>query len=78
MSKAVIKKLPKLRLIISLSTGYDHIDLKAAKQRGITVCNVPTYGERTVAEFTIGLILSLSRKLHKAVRRVKTGDFEYH
>ena len=78
LSKAVIKKLPKLRLIVSLSTGYDHIDLKAAKRRSITVCNVPSYGERTVAEFAVGLALSLSRKLHKAVRRVKAGEFDYH
>ncbi len=78
ITKSVLQKMPKLRLIATLSTGFDHIDLRQTKKKKITVCNVPSYGERTVAEFTIGLILSLSRNLYKAVRRVKTGNFDYH
>ena len=62
VSSAVIDALPNLRLILTMSTGYDHIDLQACRERGITVCNVPHYGENTVAEHTFALILSLSRK----------------
>lgn len=78
ITDALIKQLPKLKLIVTLSTGYDHIDIKAAKKRNIPVCNVPHYGEHTVAEFTIGLILALSRKLFQGVKRVKEGGFDYH
>lgn len=78
VSKQVIAALPKLQRIVTLSTGYDHIDLKAANKRKIPVCNVPSYGENTVAEFAVGLMLSLSRNLFPAVKRVKEGDFDYH
>lgn len=67
----ILDRLPNLKLIVTLSTGYDHIDIAECKKRGITVCNVPAYGENTVAEFTFALILALSRKLYPAVKRVK-------
>lgn len=67
----VIKQLPKLKLIVTRSTGFDHIDLEAAKERHILVSNVPSYGENTVAEHTFALILALSRNVHKShVRRL--------
>lgn len=47
-------------------TSYDHVDLAAAKERGVAVANVPGYGENTVAEHTFALILALSRKVHQA------------
>jgi D-lactate dehydrogenase len=59
----ILKKLPNLKLIATRSTGFDHIDLEACKNRGVTVCNVPSYGENTVAEHTFALILSISRRL---------------
>ncbi len=62
----VIEALPRLRLILTMSTGYDHIDLEACRAREIVVCNVPHYGENTVAEHTFALILSLSRRLRSA------------
>ncbi len=75
LSRAVIEALPNLRLVLTMSTGYDHIDLQACRERGITVCNVPHYGENTVAEHTFALILSLSRKLHAAYFQGLRGDF---
>jgi D-lactate dehydrogenase len=72
---SVLEKMPQLRLIATRSTGFDHIDLKACMQRGIGVCNVPYYGENTVAEHTFGLILALSRNIHKAYLRTIRGDF---
>ncbi|HLD31680.1 MAG TPA: NAD(P)-dependent oxidoreductase [Patescibacteria group bacterium] len=74
----IITALPKLKLIVTLSTGYDHIDLAAAKKRKIPVCNVPTYGENTVAQHALSLILALSRKLFPAVKRVKESVYDYH
>ena len=73
---AVIAALPNLKHIATLSTGYDHIDLHACAARGITVSYVPTYGENTVAEYTFGLMLALSRKICEARDRVKMeGSF---
>ncbi len=75
VNRAAVEGLPKLRLVATRSTGYDHIDLEACDERGILVCNVPFYGENTVAEHTFGLILSLSRKIHKAYVRTAQGNF---
>lgn len=75
IDKAVIQKLPNLKLIATRSTGYDHIDLKECKKKKIVVCNVPFYGENTVAEHTFALILSLSRNIHKAYVKAKRRDF---
>lgn len=67
---AVLEKFPALKLIVTRSTGFDHIDLTACAAKGITVCNVPTYGERTVAEYAFALLLTLSRKVYPAIKRV--------
>jgi D-lactate dehydrogenase len=64
ISRELISKFAKLRFIFTRSTGFDHIDLQACKEKGITVCNVPDYGSQTVAEFTFFLILSLFRKIN--------------
>ena len=75
VNSSIIAKLEKAHLIATRSTGFDHIDLKACKQRGILVCNVPYYGEVTVAEHTFALILSLSRNIHDSYERTRRGDF---
>jgi D-lactate dehydrogenase len=62
-------------MITTRSTGFDHIDLAGAKEKKIIVCNVPFYGENTVAEHTFALILALSRRLPESVDRAKKGDF---
>lgn len=71
----VLRRMPRLRLIATRSTGFDHIDLEACKKRSVVVCNVPSYGENTVAEHTFALILSLSRNIHKAYIRTTRTDF---
>src|SRR3989338_7706036 len=75
VDKEAIAALKNLKLITTLSTGYDHIRLGEAKKRGIVSCNVPYYGENTVAEHTFALILDLSRKIHKAYVKTSRGDF---
>jgi D-lactate dehydrogenase len=62
-------------LISTRSTGFDHIDLKECSERNITVCNVPFYGENTVAEHTFALILALSRNIHKTYVRTIINNF---
>jgi len=71
----IIARLPKLKLITTRSTGFDHIDLKETSKKKIAVCNVPYYGENTVAEHTFALILALSRNVHKSYLRTLRNDF---
>jgi D-lactate dehydrogenase len=66
--------MPNLKLIACRSTGYDNIDLPAAAKRGIAVCNVPSYGEHTVAEYAFGLMLSITRKIPLAIDMQKAGQ----
>lgn len=75
IGEAELARFPKMKLIATRSTGYDHIDLAAAKARGITVANVPFYGENTVAEFAFALLLALSRRIIDADERVRAGTF---
>lgn len=76
IDKAILDKLERVRLIATRSTGVDHIDLAECERRGITVCNVPRYGENTVAEHAFGLILALSRNLKVAVTKVNRLRFD--
>lgn len=71
-----IAALPQLKLVATRTTGYDHIDQSASAARAITVCNVPSYGEVTVAEYTFALLLSLSRLTPIAYNRVRSGEFD--
>ena len=75
VSAKIISQIKKLKLIATRSTGFNHIDLTAAKKRKVAVANVPYYGENTVAEHTFALILALSRNLHKAYVRTSSNDF---
>ncbi len=73
---AEMLKYPKLKLIATRSTGFDHIDMAEAKKRGIAIATVPSYGVNTVAEFAFALLLALSRKVPEAHEQVtKTGSF---
>jgi len=71
----VLAKLPKLKLIATSSTGYDHIDLAACANRKVKVANVPFYGENTVAEHSFALILAITRKIVRSVNQTKSGKF---
>lgn len=75
VDKKVIESLSNLKMIATRSTGFDHIDIKECKNKKITVCNVPYYGENTVAEHTFALILALSRNVHKAYVRTLKQDY---
>jgi D-lactate dehydrogenase len=74
IDREILNKLPKLKLIATASTGFDHIDVAECKKRNITVCNVPFYGINTVAEHTFALILSLSRNIVKAYQKTVQHD----
>ncbi len=77
VDKKLILQLPKLRFAATMSTGFDHIDLTACNKRKISVSNVPTYGENTVAEHAFALLLNISRKIYDSVERTRKGAFFY-
>jgi D-lactate dehydrogenase len=74
ITEKLLDKLPNLKLICTMSTGFDHIDLEACSERKIVVCNAPTYAEVTVAEHTFSMILALSRKLCNANEKMMKGN----
>ena len=73
VTQEVLDAMPDLKFIATRSTGFDHIDLEACRSRGIALSNVPSYGENTVAEHTIALLLMLSRKVHQSVLQIRSG-----
>lgn len=73
----LMQKLPALKMIAARSTGFDNIDLAAAKKRDIVVCNVPGYGANTVAEYAFMLMLAVSRRLLPSVEQVRAGRIDH-
>lgn len=76
VNEKILKKMPKLKLIACRSTGFNNIDLAVAKELDIAVTNVPTYGEHTVAEYTFGLLLSLTRKINMSESQMFIGQVD--
>lgn len=74
----VLTRLPKLRMIATRSTGFDHIDMDYCREHKIVVCNVPTYGANTVAEHVFALLLGISHRLPEAVEQARSGTFSPH
>ena len=81
---ATLEKLPELRYIGVLATGYDIVDVQAARERGIPVTNIPTYGTHSVAQFTFALLLELCHHVSRHADDVRAGgwsrspDWSYH
>lgn len=64
-----------IKVLALRCAGFNNVDLKAAKSRGIKVVRVPAYSPESVAEHAVALILTLNRKTHKAYNRVREGNF---
>ncbi|MEM1243660.1 MAG: 2-hydroxyacid dehydrogenase [Pseudomonadota bacterium] len=65
----------QIKYIVLRSSGYDHIDMLKANDLGIKVSRVPAYSPYAIAEFSLGLLLMLTRKLHHAYAKVKQNNF---
>ena len=78
VDKAVIEQLAKfgVNTILLRCAGFNNVDLAAAKQHNIRVLRVPAYSPEAVAEHCIALMLTLSRKTHKAYNRVREDNFD--
>lgn len=64
-----------VRHIALRSAGFNHVDIEAAEECGMTVVRVPAYSPHAVAEHTVALMLTLNRRIHRAHNRVRDGDF---
>lgn len=72
---ALLDACPNVKLICVQATGYNVVDCDAARQRGITVCNVPDYGTNAVAQFTFSLLLELCNRVGLHHQLVKDGGW---
>jgi glycerate dehydrogenase len=75
ISAETIEQLPALKFIAVTATGYNIVDVAAARRRGIPVSNVPEYGTQTVAQFTWALILELCHHVGRHAESVMAGDW---
>lgn len=73
---ALLRQLPRLRLICTASTGTDQLDLKACRERGITVCNAGRYSRPSVVQITWALILELCCRMEARRERLRQGDWQ--
>ncbi len=73
ISRATMDACPNLRYVGVLATGYDVIDIAAAKEKGIVVTNVPTYGTEAVAQFAFALLLEIANQVGHHAQAVKEG-----
>lgn len=75
LTKEILDELPMLKYIGVLATGYNVVDVEAAKERNITVTNIPSYGTDTVSQAAIALLLELCHRTGDHSNAVKNGDW---
>ena len=78
ISRATMDRCPQLKLIALLATGYNVVDCAAAKEKGIQVCNVPTYGTACVGQYAIALLLEVCHHIGHHDRTVHEGKWASH
>lgn len=76
ITKSMLDSCPTLKFINLLSTGYDFVDVEAAKAKGILVSNVSTYGTDSVAQMTFALLLELCNRTGLHDTAVRAGEWE--
>jgi C-terminal binding protein len=77
LTATTIQRLKRCRIIVRGGVGYDNVDRHLARDRGIPVANVPDYGSEEVADSAIGLILSLTRGIHRANSQLQIGAADW-
>lgn len=73
LSRELIQAMPSVRFIGVLATGYNVVDVQAARERGIVVCNIPTYGTDAVAQYVFALLLELCHHVAHHAQAVQQG-----
>ncbi len=83
LSAEILKQLPDCKFVGVLATGFNIVDIKAARELGITVCNVPAYSTDSVAQLTIALLLEICHRVGAHTEDIhaggwkKSADFSY-
>ena len=75
ISRQILERCPGIRLLSVVATGYNVVDVDAARELGIPVCNVPAYGTDMVAQFAIGLLLELCHHVQRHSDAVHEGQW---
>ena len=75
ISRQILDACPDIRLICVLATGYNIVDVNACKEKGIPVCNVPSYGTAAVAQFTLALMLEICHQIGHHNQAVHNGKW---
>lgn len=75
LTRETLLACPNVRFIGVLATGYNVVDVQAARERNIPVCNVPTYGTSAVAQFTLALLLELCHHVAEHAASVQAGEW---
>lgn len=73
ISREILEQCPNLRFIGMLATGYNVVDVEAAKERGVVVCNIPNYGTDAVGQFAIALLLEICHHVQHHSTAVHEG-----
>lgn len=75
LPRAFFEKMPNLKYIGVLATGYNIVDIEAAREFGVTITNIPTYGTTAVAQLVFALLLEICHHVGEHHRAVKNGDW---
>ena len=75
ITRQILDACPDIRLICVLATGYNIVDVNACKEKGIPVCNVPSYGTAAVAQFTLALMLEICHQIGHHSQAVHNGKY---
>lgn len=76
INEELLKKARNLQIIITATSGFDHIDLEATQKWGVTVMHTPSANIESAAQLTLGLVLSCTNNLVSAHRMMKAGDWD--
>lgn len=76
VSRELLAQLPKLKVVISATSGFDHIDLKACREKSVIVMHTPEANSQSAAEHTLGLMIATQRCYLRASRQMESGHWE--
>nr|WP_314698420.1 D-2-hydroxyacid dehydrogenase [uncultured Prevotella sp.] len=75
ITREILDQLPRLKYIGELATGYNNIDVEAARERGIVVCNIPAYSTDSVAQHVFALLLNVTTRVGHYAEAVRRGEW---
>ena len=77
ITREVLQALSDVKLVVRYGVGVNNVDLDAASELGVQVCNVPDYGTQEVADHALAFMLAFTRGIYKMVKGVKEGEWNY-